>query len=229
MIQHAGEANSICLLRRHIPIGKRLLVVVNLDDEKRTRAQWAAMPEEVKDAGFIDLLSGARVGVSESDEGYSLLLEPGQVLCPSRNEEDLSLLQELPAQPCGLPRPIEIQRLRAKVLDARSHYQRTEDLADFDVDRAARQLKEDPMQFCRDLNPDSLETRLITWTWPRDVNREVMIPPGHFIYVRADHMFRARLVLDHRTVAAETAFKHADGSFFALFKPVDPGNPALGR
>ncbi len=222
MIQHEGQGNYICLSRRHIPTGKRLLVVANLDDKNPTTARWRLPPGESEAGGFVDLLTGAPAAVSEPEGGAHIFLDPAQVMCLSRNHEDLDLLQPSPDLSCGLPRQIEIQRLRAKVLDARSHYRGTEDLADFDIDQAARRLKEHPLGFLQELNPDGVETRVITWAWPRDRNREVMIPPGHFIHVKAEYSFRIRLVVDQSTVAAESSFEHTDGSFFALFKPIDP-------
>ena len=221
MVQR-GEGNYICLLRRHIPTGKNLLVVANLDDENQQTARWQAVPGDTATNRYIDLLSGTAVTVSASQGRHTYPLAPGQVMCLSRDEDDLSLIQNLPAEPCGLPRQIEIQRLRAKALQVLTYYRGARDLADFDVDRAARQLKADPIAFCRELNQGSRETRVITWNWPHDLHREVMIPPGHFLCVLADCPFRASLVGVQRTMAGETSIEDANGSFFALMQPVDP-------
>jgi predicted glycogen debranching enzyme len=221
MIQR-GDGNHICLLRRHIPTGKRLLVVVNLDDENQSTACWDSAPAEMNGPQYSDLLSEATITVSESEGLHSYLLEPGQVLCLTQDEKDLNFVQKLPAQPCGLPRQIEVQRLRAKVLQVLTVYHGTADLADFDIDQAVGQLKDDPVTFCRDLNFYSRETRVITWQWPQDLRREVMIPPGHFLYVRADYAFRARLIGNHKTMADEASIARTNGTFFVLFAPVDP-------
>ena len=221
MIQQ-GDGNHICLLRRHIPTGKRLLVVVNLDDENQATARWDSVAAEMNGSQFIDLLSEAAVQVSTAEGLHSCLLEPGQVLCLTQDENDLNFGPKLPAQPCGLPRQIEVQRLHAKVLQAFTFYHGTGDLADFDIEQAARQLKKDPLSLCRNLNHDSREPRVITWQWPQDLRREIMIPPGHFLFVRADHAFRARLVGNQQTMASETSIAGADGTFFVLFAPLDP-------
>lgn len=221
MIQR-GDGNHICLLRRHLPTNKKLLVVVNLDDENQTTARWDSVAADINGSQFIDLLSETTVRVSESNGLHSLLLEPGQVLCLTLDKNDLNFGQKLPAQPCGLPRQIEVQRLQAKVLQAFSCYHGTADLADFDTEDAARQLKNDPLAWCRKLNCDNRETRVISWLWPQDLRREVMLPPGHFLYVRADHAFRARLIANQQTMASETSIAGADGAFFVLFTPLDP-------
>lgn len=222
MIQRPDDGNYICLLRHHMPTGKHLLVVANLDDEHQTVAHWQARSENFTVGPFIDLLSGVPVAVSESESWHSCVLEPGQVLCLSQNGKDLNRLQKSPARSCGLPRQIELQQVRAKVLQALTYYRGTENLADVDIEQAVRQLKEDPVKFCQDLNNTSREARLVTWRWPQDLNREVMIPPAHFLYVITDCSFRARLVRDHQTIAIESGIEHADGSFFALFQPLDP-------
>jgi predicted glycogen debranching enzyme len=222
MVHRPGDGNYICLQRHHIPTGKKLLVVANLDDADQTMAHWQTRKEASMAVEFTDLLSGNPVRVTESLGWFGCRLEPGQVLCLSRDEEDLSLLQKQSPQPCGLPPQIEIQQLRAKVLQALTYYRGTGDLADIDIDRAARQLKQNPVQFCQGLNRDSRETRVITWSWPHDLNREVMIPPGHFLYAKASCSFRARLVMDHQTIAGESSIEQADGSFFVLFTPVKP-------
>jgi len=220
MIQQ-GDGNHICLLRRHMPTDKRLLVVVNLDDENQTTARWDSGAAEMDGSKFSDLLSGATVTVSKSDGLPGVVLEPGQVMCLSRDKSDLNFEQKLPAQPCGLPRQIERQQLRAKVLQAVTFFNGTGDLADFDIEQAASQLKNDPLTLCRNLNRDSRETRVISWHWPQDLRREVMIPPDHFLLVRADYAFRARLAGDQQTMASEASIEGANGTFFILFAPVE--------
>ncbi len=93
-----------------------------------------------------------------------------------------------------MPKKIENQRLRAKAFEVFVFYHGTRDLETVGTDQAARQLKEDPVAFCKDVNPFSQETRVVTWQWPRDLRREVMIPPGHFLIIQADCAFRARLL-----------------------------------
>ena len=225
MIQR-GDGNHICLLRRHIPTEKKLLIVVNLDAENQTTARWDSGAADLNGSHFIDLLSETPLVVSKSEGLHSVLLEPGQVLCLTQDKNESNFGQKLPAQPCGLPRRTEVQRLHAKVLQIFTFYHGTGDLADFDIEHAAKQLKNDPLTLCRSLNRDSREPRVITWNWPQDLRREVMLPPAHLLYVRADHAFRARLVANQQALASETSITGADGAFFALFAPLDPAASA---
>ncbi|NNL75839.1 MAG: glycogen debranching protein, partial [Desulfobacterales bacterium] len=173
---------------------------------------------------FIDLLSGAAVTVSKSDQLHGCLLDPGQVLCLSPDKNDLEPEQMLSDQLFRLPRQIENQRLRAKVLEVYAFYRGTQDLADLDIDLCAQKLKEDPVVFCKSLNPFSDETMVITWKWPRDLRREVMIPPDYFIIVRADCGFRARILDDRQALGSEESLEGVDGLHFGLFAPLQtPG------
>jgi predicted glycogen debranching enzyme len=217
------DGNYIVLLRRHMSTGKTLLVIVNLDEQYPSLASWNPSLTKMIGPDFIDLLSNARVSVSKSDGLHRYRLSPGQVLCLTGDEKDLELLQEWPDQPFRLPRKIENQRLRAKVFEVFKYYHGTRDLGDIDTERAAQKLKADPVAFCKDLNPFSLETRVVTWRWPRDLRREVMIPPGHFLIVWADRAFRASMVDEQQTTASERSFESAGGSHFALFTPAEPG------
>jgi len=221
MVQENG-GNHIVLMRRHLPTGKTLLVLVNLDEKNQTLASWNPALTAMDGPDFIDLLSDAAVTVSESDGLHGYLLDPGQVLCLSRDGNDSAFVKKMSDQPFGLPRQIENQRLRVKVFDLFTFYHGTRDLANIDADQAAQQLKEDPVAFCKVLNPFSRETRVVTWQWPRDLRREVMIPPGHFLIIRADYTFRARLFDAQKAVACENSLESTDGSHFTLFAPVEP-------
>jgi len=225
MLQENG-GNHVVLLRRHIPTDKKLLVVVNLDDENQTLASWNPTAAEMNGPDFIDLLSNAAVSASPSQNLYRYLLEPGQVLCLSGDENDLLSAQKSPDQAFLVPRQIENQRLRAKAFEVLGFYHGTRDFEAVGTDRVAQRLKENPVAFCQDVNPFSRETRVITWQWPRDLRREVMIPPGHFLIVRADCAFRARICDGQRAVAVEESIRQEHGSHFVLFTPIGPPKSA---
>ena len=225
MLQENG-GNQLVLLRRHIPTDKKLLVVVNLDDENQTLASWNPAAAGMNGPDFIDLLSDTAVSATPSDSQYRYMLDPGQVLCLCEDKNDLLSAQKSSDQPFQVPRQIENQRLRAKAFEVFAFYHPTWDLETAGTDQVAQRLKENPVAFCKDVNRFSRETKVITWQWPRDLQREVMIPPGHFLIVQADCAFRARLFDGHRTVVAEESLKKENGSYFILFTPLDPPKSA---
>ncbi len=222
MIQ-TGEGNHLVLFRQHPDSGKRLLIVVNLEDNRSARALWR-IPANMPSTGYVDLLTGDGVDVFESNGTAGCDLAPAGVYCLSPDRADLDLLAT-GEKPLRLPARLLRQRFRAKAMAVYCYYQGTGDVGGVDFDRAAGRLSEDPLEFCRSFNPDNGESRLTTWRWPHDLKRAVMVPAGHFLLVSAACPFRAALVDNHhqdeRTAAAEYGLPAADGTWFALFCPLE--------
>ena len=219
MIQQ-GHGNHIALLRHHLPSGKKLLIVANLDDERETLGAWDFKQTGMQGSVFVDLISAKKVTITESNGRQTCLLDPGRVLCLTTDRKDLDLILQADSQDLLVPERIKRQCLRAKALDVWKFYNGTRDIGAFNPDKAAQQLAEDPVEYCRSLNPFSHEPRVITWQWPRDIRREVMVPPGHFLIIRVDTPFRARIIDKNRCLAQEESLPCWDGSFFALFYPL---------
>jgi starch synthase (maltosyl-transferring) len=219
----AGEGNHLALLRRHRPSDRRLLVVANLDDTRPARVAW--QPQ----AGFAgpeltDLVGGRTVTVDAGPRFPQLSLAAGQVMCLSSDPQDLALADPATggADPGHAPQAVVRQRLRAAVLAAHVAVHGMAPLEGLDLETAARQLHEDPEAFCHDLDDDRPEDRTVTWQWPRDLRRRVMLPPGHFLLVRADRPFRARIDRGSRTLTVADSFDQAAGRHFALLGPLEP-------
>jgi len=218
MIQ-TGSDDPIVLVRHHIPTDKRVLVLANLDDAKAADARWDVEQSGIEGTEFTDLLTGERIHISQENNVAVCVLDPGRVRCLSQDREDIQRIEKGAEEFIHLPERVEHQQKKAKVLDILRHYQRRLDVDGFDLDRAAADLGRDPIAFCRKQNPHSQEPRLIQWQWPRDLNREVMVPPGHFILVRADRPFRSDLMEKDMVVAHESSLRKSDGSYFALISP----------
>jgi predicted glycogen debranching enzyme len=220
-----GDGNQLVLLRRHWPTEKRLLVLVNLDPDRGTRAEWSPQDAGLWQQTYTDLLTARPVGVHASGGMFTCPLAAGQVLCLSPDPTDLELLDMAPARTPAVPPRIAEQRLRSKALQVFAFVRGTTDIADFDLTRAAGGLWADPAAFLAGLGPEAAETRLVTWQYPRDLRREVMLPPGHLLRVNAASGFRARLTDGKRTLAVEEGLPAEDGSTFGLFLPL----PAADR
>jgi predicted glycogen debranching enzyme len=219
MIQQ-NDGNYIVLLRHHLPSGKKLLVITNLDDENSTRASWNPNLAGIDDNVLIDLLTGDELTVSGSAELCTCQLGPGQVLCLSPDSSDVALFQNISDMSFDLPERVVVQRLQAKVLEVFTFYNGYRDISNFDCRAAVRKLTKDPATFCAAVNSASDEPGVILWHWPRDIRREVMLPPDQFLLVIAEFSFRARIMDDNRTLSTEVSLPSADGSNFALFSPL---------
>jgi starch synthase (maltosyl-transferring) len=221
MVQQ-GDGNCIVLLRHHVPSGKKLLIVANLDDRRQTLASWNPQETGMDACNVVDLISGEKIAIAESDGKQSLLLDSGRVLCVTDDPNDMDLVGVAESKISLYPERIKRQCLNAKAMDVLHFYNGARDPGKFEPDRAAQKLAENPLEYCRSLNPFSSEPRVITWQWPHDKQREVMVPLDHFLMVRADRAFRARIMDKNRCLYHEESLMCIDGSYFALFSPLPP-------
>jgi len=217
-----GEGNQIVLLREHPDHDASLLVVVNLDPDHPNTGSWPAERFNSDMTDPYDLLSGKAIQVSYAGAQSQVALAPGQVLCLSRKVE-AGRLNGGPVP--AFDRPPEAvfrQQFKAKALEIFRVYNGIRDLGDFNVQQSADELAQDPLTFCRRMNNGGAEPRVTIWQWPADRRRVVMLPPGHFLLVRADAPFRARITAADktRTLAVENGLPTADGIWFGLFAPM---------
>ena len=218
MIQQQ-EGNFLVLLRHHLPSDKRVLVLVNLDETTPVCACWPSTIKGIDATIWVDLLTGLDISVTRSGDLATLELGPGQVLCLSTDKDDWNKVMQAVTTPFSMPTGVAKQRLQAKVLAVLHNIVGYQDLGDFRLDQAITQLHRNPLEFCRDLNPNSAESRVTTWRWPQDKHREVMILPGYLLLVQVDAPFRAQLLEDGRCLYLEVSMIAQDGTCFALFLP----------
>jgi len=215
-----GSGNHIVLLRHHLPTGKKLIVCANLDDKNKTTAFWDSQKAGMKGTDFYDLITYGRIKTDSSGSINSFMLDPGRVLCLSADEKDLELVKVITGNNFIPPEQVTRRKIRAKALEVFRFYNGYYDIGDLDIDKQADLLAENPPEFCRKQNPHTGETRVIVWRWPKDLKREIMIPPGHFLMVTANRPFLSRLISQDRVLSQEEGLPCRDGSFFALFSPI---------
>jgi predicted glycogen debranching enzyme len=209
-----GKGNFIALLRRHTLTDQRLVVVVNLDWENSVTAGWA--PDAGKWSGVrpMDLLSQRAVDIETAADRQTVALAPGQAVCLA-NAQDKAITRD--KADGTVPSAVARQQLQAKAMEVLSHY-RFQDLRN--LPQATDDLWFDPEEFCRDCNLHTDESRVVTWAYPCDLRRRTMVPPNHFVLLRAPHPFHIRIV-DHGTVMAlENSMMDKQGRPFALVKPL---------
>ncbi|MEN8691395.1 MAG: amylo-alpha-1,6-glucosidase [Desulfobacterales bacterium] len=223
-----GEGNQVVLLRNHPASGKKLIVAVNLDDQQPRTAAWSGSATGMTGPQFLDLLTGQPVTVEADDDRIFVRLDQCQVLCLSTNEDDLDLDQNAAAVFLRPPELTLQQRYRSKALDVFTFYNETGDIGSFDPAQAAGELRRDPKGFCARLNPNGDEPRVVTWHWPQDQRRQIMLPPEHFLLIRVDVPFRAYITDKKGSLGCEDGLPAEDGSHFALFAPLPPrGKPSF--
>ncbi|MCP4682793.1 MAG: glycogen debranching protein [Desulfobacterales bacterium] len=218
---HQNGEKQVALLRNNFKLGKKLMVLVNLDEEASHDFSWNIEETGITSASLMDLLTGTQVTCKELNGHITIPLLPCQVFCLTQNKSDLILMKEALNTDILLPERIKKQRQRAKALDAFLFYHGLGDINDFNPDKAGENLAKDPVTFLRDLNPFGRESRVVIFQWPVDINRDVMVPQDHFLMIKADSAFRARIMEDKRAIFHEKSMPCDDGSFFALFQPME--------
>lgn len=220
---HREPGPYLAVLRDPALSGKQLIVLVNLDDRNPVQASWNHAGSRLSKTKLYDLLSGSPVRPDSAGGFGRITLEPGQVLCLTGDPQDLEIVRQAPQEFLLLPQAALHRRCRAKALEVFRHFQGPGHLGDFDLDAAAVRLRQDPRRLCRELNPETERPNVIEWLYPRDLRREVMLPPDHFLLVRCSDPFRATLQEADHTLGCEKSLPLSDGGHFALFTPPTPG------
>jgi predicted glycogen debranching enzyme len=216
-----GPGNCLALLRHHPATKQRVLVLANLDDVSACTVTWSTSEAGLASTRFIDLLAGTNLCVTPQNNIASLQLAPAEVLCLTDNAEDLETLETALTRPTTMPEQTTRQLRRTLALKIFQNFRGVGDLSGIDPDELAHQLVGNPLEYCRHLNQSSQETRVITWTFPRDLKRQVMIPPGHLLYVVSPQPFRVTLSMQENGMVLQQAnsLRQDDGRHFTLLTP----------
>ncbi len=221
LVQNGG-GNALAVVRRPAEVGpgleagEILLVLINLDARHAQTVQW---PHDLMPAGALhDLLGGGDLRVTAHHGHCRLDLSPGQVLCLSCDAAALRALQRVRRRGPGRePAQITARRLTLLALRARRWLGAVETLpAGVDAAALGRELARDPASFCIRQAGGHGVARLATWTWPVDVRRTVMIPPGCLLRVESAHPFRVRVRHGECAVAADSSVALAADRHLAL-------------
>jgi predicted glycogen debranching enzyme len=215
-----GQGKAIAVLRHHPPTGKKLLVLINLDDKSPQPVSWSESDTQLRSKNLTDLLSGREIPSGEGEN--TIELTPAEALCLTPDGDDMHLV--ISSHKKSLTDCVQInrQQLRAKALEALVALHHIEDVSGMDLEKMAQELAQDPRAFCRSLNKHNQEERVTVWQWPDDIKREVMVPPHYFLLLKADVPFRAQLKNDGRVLSRQDAIRQANGSYFVLFMPPAP-------
>ncbi|MEI8243402.1 MAG: amylo-alpha-1,6-glucosidase [bacterium] len=195
-----GQGNTLAVLRvftRPEPSAgaAALLVLVNLDARQRQPVQW---PEAAFGARLAwDLLSGAEIRV---EGARRLELAPGQVFCLTGRAEDLKELSLAAHHAACEPEAIARRRRNLLALRVRHWLTGAHTLEEGDAEALGASLARDPFAYSAAACGGTLP-RVAVWNWPEDARRNVPVPPGFLLLIRAVYPFRARLQDGTRVVA----------------------------
>lgn len=210
-----GDGNFLALCRHHHPSNRRLVILANLDPEHGAKARWDTDRAGLNGSVMVDLLSGRQVTADQMAHASQITLEPGEVLCLAANDDPW--LQDPESTMAQIPPGVVSQELMAKAQEVMAHCR---DAAS-DAGQVAQLLKQNPEQFCSAIDSASQQPQAILWHYPRDLRRQVMLPPRHFLLLRADHPFHVRLSRQGIVVADEKSLSDDSGRPFILLTPLE--------
>ncbi|WP_372846144.1 amylo-alpha-1,6-glucosidase [Pontiella sp.] len=200
----AGYHNSAAILRTDATGGHRLLVLANLSHDHDGTVAWHGDFN-----GFTtDLLTGRHLKEMPGNHP----LKNGEVLCLTDDPQWAGQVAAALEQPYGGTQAAEAQLLKAKAMDLFNHF---DALKEFDAARFAA----NPKALCEELAGGA--PVVATRQWPRDTRRTVLLPPRHFLLVKAARGFIAELKDGNRTLVHEKSMTAANGETFALFQPLE--------
>lgn len=132
-----GEGNCIALLRHHVPTGKKLVALVNLDCENPQTVTFDFRQTDIKSGGTLDLLSGATIEPVLYDRVCTCVLESGQALLLCPDESDAEILQK-DTRESRIPERVYEQRLKAQIWKIFVTVNGYKDTSSFDLEAAVR-------------------------------------------------------------------------------------------
>lgn len=216
LIEH-GHHNSVALLRTDASSKEPMLILANLNHEQKGMVCWEKDRHPFSGKTAIDLLSGNKRSLHSKDHLLTTSLQPGEVLCLVKDKKWNTAVDEILQQPFNGDVDTTQQELKAKMLDVFCHFKPIYELDEAQISPLVEQLCNNPKAFCTEMADHT--PCVTTWSWPSDTQRTVMLPPGHFLLMRAPVPFSAQLSSDSEVLLAEKSLPANDGTCFILLPP----------
>ena len=185
----------------------RLIILINMDHQHPQDVKFHCKGFALGGERKCLLTSEPRHFISVSNHMVVCKLGPGEVVCVEEGDtaEVLKLTPSLRQWAQGVVLDYMVARKGSIVVE------------DENITELSELLLEDPAAFCRTV--DNGSSRVIEWESPQDLERMVMIPPGHGLLIRNKERFRARVADDRGIVRQLDSIELHDGTQFVLFPP----------
>ncbi len=194
---------------------EELLCAVNLDCEHSVALEWDASrtPSLSRADSALDLITGKMIPLTGH---LRMMLPAGGFVCLTAKKEWLEKIEAATARPELYTDPLIRQEAALMTLQMVSVQNRTCILPkELNIEEMTSMLLASPEQFLK-----RNRIRTISWEYPRDLKRDVMIPPGHALLVSAPRRFRCRLFEGKHIAARALSIPDSGGRFFVLIPPL---------
>ena len=209
--------NSLALLRK-VENQRCLLIACNLEPDKNNSVEWKAGTFWSDNLIFNDLISDKKITTTQEADRIHLELSPGQVVCLSIDTMDIEL--EKCQLITGHNNPVLRQVMRSKAMEAWQNIKGFQTCEGVDFNLMADQLSSNPEDFLREMTSKTGYCNYVCWDAPEDANRVFIVPPKHFLLVRADRPFLAEMFLENDITERHYSLPDDTGKHFAIFKPI---------
>ena len=224
-----GTDNTLVFIRE--TEDKKILVLLNLNDNKQAVALWAESEFTTNDLSAIDLLSGDKIILHKADNLLSVKLDALQAFCLTDDAQDLSELnQQLSEKINGNEKePWQRQRLKAEIVKIINEYNGLVLPENFDIEKYEVILRENPEKFWREISGKKIPP-LTIWRPYRDEKRVVPLPQDDLLLIECPVSFRAEIKTGEKTVESLVSLP-LGAKHFAVFRkqPAKNSSPESRR
>ena len=211
--------NCVAFIRNDELKQRPLLVVINLDSSNPSDVKVNKSDVPFNLSGAVDLIKGKSLTINCTDTGCSIKMKPGEVLCIAKDRSDLQIVDDVASEKISPRQNINQQKAQALALEVICWKNRSNVISDFDHKEMGKSLRECPEQFLDEVFGSDHEVPVVEWQWPQDMNRRVMVPPGHILMITAPYRFTATLSDDKRIIAPAECLKDKSGRYFSFVVP----------
>ncbi len=210
---NGGNVNAVLFTRTFGQ--EELLCAVNLDCEHSAAFEWdpSGTPSFRLESSAVDLISGRAVPLTGQ---LRMMLPAGGFVCLTAGKEWLRKIDDAEKNPELYTDVLIRQEASLMSLQMMSVLNRTCVLpTGTDPEQLAETLLASPEEFTARNN-----IKTVHWQWPGDLNRDVMIPPNHALFVTAPYRFRCRIFEGQHIAARALSIPDQNGRFFVLIPPL---------
>ncbi len=211
-----------------------LLILCNLNCEQKTRV---CFPDETLNTfkrrtelgvsksqmhpPMFDMLTEKEWKLDPYDDSVlSVLLNPGQIICLTSELAPLKAVRNAERLKSFDPEFNILQQARAMVMDLLTVLGMSiSSASDEQIQNLAALILQDPKRNFASLFDSSREIPLVSWRCPEDLGRQVMLPPGHALYVSAASRFRVEIKSTMNIIIQRDSLEDAMGNNFIILPP----------
>lgn len=216
--------DGVVILRETMNPQEHVLVCVNLNCNASVRIEWD--PAYINGGSaeqYWDLLSGKKCHIADTPQQYKCLtLPPGMVYCLTSQKDDLDKVNSYLQNQYGTTvDQVRRQEAAAMALRVLCRVCRTKVVPAALNGNPADMLLQSPEKFLREAVQNiGGEIPFITWKFPTDAKRHVMLPPDHCLLVKAPEQFRMSLSNGEHVFIQQDAIRSKDGTCFVILPPL---------